>query len=179
MGSTKQIGIALLGAVLAMALLAGCGGSDSASGDSDSEVSTEFIQRGDGGSRFARFGEESSAAEREAASRVLDESLDARSARNFKAQCATLTAGRVKSIEAKGNQLGIKGGCAESLEAEAEVAPQSVLNNNMTGPIDVLRIEDDQAYALYHGTKGKDYAMPMKKEGGQWKVNAVVTTEVP
>jgi hypothetical protein len=49
----------------------------------------------------------------------------------------------------------------------------------MTGPIDALRVEGDRGYALYHGTKGKDYVMAMKKEDDEWKVSSLTESELP
>jgi hypothetical protein len=44
----------------------------------------------------------------------------------------------------------------------------------MTGPIDALRVKGDEGNALYHGTGNSDFAMPMKKENGEWKVGALL-----
>jgi hypothetical protein len=49
----------------------------------------------------------------------------------------------------------------------------------MTGPIDALRVENETAYAFYHGTKGEDFVIPMIKEDGEWKVASLQEQEVP
>jgi hypothetical protein len=35
-----------------------------------------------------------------------------------------------------------------------------------------IRIEGDHGFGLYRGSDGKGYAIPMKNEGGRWKLNA-------
>ncbi len=134
-----------------------------------------------GENELAKFGNEAGDAEREAASSVLEENLQARASGDWETQCASLTAGALKKVEEGAATLGSKGDCAKNLEAQAQpVSSTKVIRvNTMTGPIDVLRIEGVKAFALYHGTKGVDYAIPMTKEAGEWKVDSLVTQEIP
>jgi hypothetical protein len=39
-----------------------------------------------------------------------------------------------------------------------------------------MRIEGDLAFALYRGMDGKGYALPLKNEGGRWKLTALGPT---
>jgi hypothetical protein len=174
-------------AIAAAAALAtaavGCGGSSgdtSASGESAEadEGASSFIVKGKK-NPIAAFGKEATSAEREAASKVLEENLEAREKGKWSVQCATLSKSVVAGIEERGSFIGIKGGCGKDLEAEAEPVPESVRANTMTGPVDVLRTKGARAYALYHGTGGKNYAMEMKKEGGEWKVASLNTVNLP
>jgi hypothetical protein len=177
-----KLGMILLCAMALVLLVSACGsGSSSTSGSSDpSAPSAEFTGKG-GENKPASFGGIADGGEREAASRVLERSLKARAAGDWAAQCATLNASMIAKIEAEGKKLDAGKGCAKSLRAEAEplAKTKAIRANTLTGPIDVLRVEGIKGYALYHGTKGKDYAMPMEKNGGEWKVAALVTTEVP
>jgi hypothetical protein len=165
-------------AVLCVATLggvtAGCGSSSSNS--VTTEPSTEFTGT-TGNNRPASFGQVASDEERAAASKVLEENLEARASGDWAAQCATLTADKTSQAEiyAPGE------GCAAGLGAEVKrfSVSRSSLANTMTGPIAVLRVEGNFGYALYHGKKGQDYAMLMKKEGGEWKVAHLATNEVP
>jgi hypothetical protein len=84
---------------------AGCGGGSSASGDSapSPEASKGFLDS-KGKNKIPKFGEEADEEEREAASAVLEESLQAREAGDWQKQCETLTAGRTKSVEENGER---------------------------------------------------------------------------
>lgn len=178
-------------AMLMAALVAGCGGGDSdSSSDSSSsattstgtssevEASAEFFKPGSK-NQFATFGSEAGAGEREAASSVLEENFKARAAADWATQCSSLTISAIKKIEQGAAPVGVKG-CVKGLEAQALplVKSQPVRINTLTGPIDALRVEGNKAIALYHGTKGVDYAIPLAKEEGEWKVDALVTRRV-
>ena len=44
--------------------------------------------------------------------------------------------------------------------------------------IAAFRVNGDRGFALYHGKNGKNYAVPLEKEGGKWKVGSVSTTAI-
>ncbi|MGB7684774.1 MAG: hypothetical protein WBL45_03235 [Solirubrobacterales bacterium] len=168
-----------MAAVLLSGVGVGCGGDSGASATSDpsggAEASSSFIKPG-GKNQIPKFGDEADEDEREAASAVLQESIQARAAGEWARQCETLTAGRVKRVQ----ETGASGNCASALKIQA--APlsetQALRANTMTGPIDALRVEGDRGFALYHGRNGKDYAMPMREEDGEWKVSSLTETEL-
>jgi flagellum-specific peptidoglycan hydrolase FlgJ len=153
--------------------------SDGSSGESGAD--NEFVKPG-GKSKnpIALFGEEGDDAEREAASAVLEENLEARASGDWEGQCSSLAASVVKTVE---EEAGLKGGnaCAKALKASAEPVSRTkeARANTMTEPVAVLRVEGNKAYALFHGAKGVDYAMPMENAGGTWKVASLVTEELP
>jgi hypothetical protein len=159
--------------------VAGCGGSSS-SADSGStggpEASASFLKAG-GKNRIPKFGEEAEEDEREAASEVLEKSLQARAAGEWAAQCDTLTTARANNVK----ETAGGGSCASSLKAQALPLAESkaVRANTMDGPIDTLRVAGNRGFALYHGKGGKDYAMPMKKEDDKWKVSSLTESELP
>lgn len=180
---------ALLIALAAVFLLAGCGGGGSSTGStsarppSESEshkgASSEFISAG-GENKYAKFGSEAPEPEREAASAVLEENLKARQAAEWEKQCRSLVKplkeelapepGLQTLVKACGVGLGKLG---RPLSASAESR-----KDTLPGEIDVLRVKGSSAYALYHGSDGKDYMMPMEKEGSEWKVASLVTVEI-
>jgi hypothetical protein len=187
--------------LLAVLVLAGCGGGsgsteDSAPGTaastasttSESEPSTaepsgaepsaEFVGKGENGT-LAKIGKEADATEREAASEVVEESLEARAEADWKVQCETLAAFLIKQLEKAAVILGASGSCAEALETESAPTPPPVLASTMTEPIAALRVKGTRGFAFYHGAKGKDYVMPMAKEGGEWKVASLQEQETP
>jgi hypothetical protein len=164
-------------------VVVGCGdGSSEAPGSAAASTPTgqsaEFVGGGPNG-KLATLGKEAEAAEREAASRVLEESFQARAARDWAGQCSTLVAPLASQIEQASSVLASGVGCAKALEAQAEKATPSTLVDTMTGPIDVLRVNGNRAFAFYHGTQGEDYVIPMAKEGGEWKVASLLAKKAP
>jgi hypothetical protein len=182
-------------AALLIALVAGCGGDSSssstaaatdASSASTGSTSTDSGSTapdansgkpagGFGKNELSEFGAEAEPAELEAASKVLAENLEARETKDWAGQCASLSAQVVKRVENEAPAIGAKKGCAARLEEQAPGAPAILFKDTLPGQIDVLRVEGSSAYALYHGNDGKDYAMPMKLENGEWKVDSLTT----
>jgi hypothetical protein len=181
----KVFGVVLL-IVLVGALLAGCGAGRSNSSSQAAEGASRQFGNPEGSKgkeAVATFGKEAGEAERVEASAVLTENLKARWRANFAKQCATLgkrgleaVLGPWKSADAKEIAK-----CAKALKAFAEplAGSKAIRKNTLSGEIAALRVKEGQAYALYHGNDGNDYSMPMEKEGGSWKVGAILTTELP
>jgi hypothetical protein len=186
------VGAVVLALAAAIAA-AGCGGGSSSSASeggsesdtieaakpSEGEPSSTFLAKSKE-KKIPKFGEEASAKEREAASKALKENLEAREAGDWATQCATLTPGAVKEVEEGAVAQGVeKGSCAEELKGRAEPLSRSksLRVNTLTGQIDALRFKGSRAYALYHGTGGFDYSMPMEKVDGEWKVDSLLTEE--
>jgi hypothetical protein len=201
MGRRETITAGLLTGVLVLVAVPGCGGGNaggtgSRSSDTTSssskvtkpenetqnaakdEPSTEFQGSGPN-AELVKFGEEANTAERETVSSVVEDNLQARAAGDWESQCATLATPIVKGIEKTAKALGAGAGCTKALEAQAKPAPASARANPMIEPVAALRIEGPRGFALFHGVKGKDYAMPVLMEGGEWKVASLVTEEVP
>jgi hypothetical protein len=169
-----------------MLAVAGCGGGSSTSSASSSsesasaaEPSAQFVKK-KGNNTIAKFGEEGSVEEREAANVVVVESLEAREAADFATQCETLDLGIVKELTA-----GSKGGeprseCPSALKKLAEPLSKTkkARTDTLPGNIAALRVKGNQGYALYHGNDGKDYAVPLEREGDSWKITTLLTTEI-
>jgi hypothetical protein len=176
----RAIGVAL--ALGLIAFIAGCGGGSSAS---VSEASKEFHnpEGTKGTEQVATFGKESGSAQRAAASAVLAENLAAREEADFNEQCATLGRRGLESVLGSKKAVNPKtiSECATTLKGLAEPLPKtiSIRKDTLDGEIAALRIDGGKAYALFHGSDGKDYAVPMELEGGSWKVGGILTTELP
>jgi hypothetical protein len=201
MRSIGEISVALsVTTILAMAAV-GCGGGSggssstgattstsgststaaktSSSPASQSEPSAEFVGKGKNGT-LAKVGTEASAAEREAASTVLRESFAARETGDWKAQCETLATSLIEGIEKSAAVLGAAGGCPKTLEAQAKPVPPSSLASTLTGPIAALRINEGiNGFAFWHGPAGKDYVIPLIKQGGEWKLVSLQEQSAP
>jgi hypothetical protein len=180
---------ALLGVVALLLLVAGCGGGSSSSstaGQTETgaapkggpEPSAEFLNKSD--RQIVKFGREASAEEREAASAVLLENLEARQAGDFATQCATLTATAIEEIPGAKESGSLEDHCATALKKLATPLSQSAKarKNTLSGPIAALRVKGNIGHALFHGNDGKDYAIALEKEGGTWKVGSIETAEL-
>lgn len=172
---------AFLGLVAVIATSCGSGssatGSTDPQGSSQSEPSSQFFGKS-AANQFSKFGKESDSTELEEASAIVAKSLAARAARHWAEQCATLSKKAVNAVET--SPVATKGaGCPRNLAAQGKTASKEILEDNLKGAVVALRVKSSQGYALYHGTDKKDWAMPMAKEGGAWKVGALVAEEIP
>lgn len=163
--------------------LAGCGGGSSTDPPAKVEASAQFLKE-TGPNELVEFGTEASPVEREAANAVLEEDLRARAAANFAKQCATLSAQTIKEIDytAHVNANGkSEKGCGGKLRELASPLSKSkqARENRLEGPIPAMRVKGNRAYALFHGTDGKNWVMPLEKEGGEWRVAALQEEELP
>jgi hypothetical protein len=149
--------------------------------DKGSGSSADFRTPG-GDNSIQNFGEEADATETDAATVVLAGFLRAQAKGDLAKECSYLAKSTVAPLEELASRSPqVKGnGCAAVL---AELAAASTSGSTpaptMPGAIASLRLEGDRAFALYHGTHGADYFVPMVKEDGKWKVGALAPTEFP
>jgi hypothetical protein len=185
----------LLLALVAALVIAGCGGSSGSSGSSSSSAGFPTGESPTGESTTAetaskagafkgpaeitKFGKPASTSELEAASKVLSENLEARASADFAGQCASLTPSMQAEILETGTSTS-SNSCGKALEEDATPlkATEQIRSDTLDAPIDELRIQGSEAWALYHGNDGKDWAMPLTQEEGTWKVASIVSTEL-
>ncbi|HEX5929788.1 MAG TPA: hypothetical protein VFY48_10385 [Solirubrobacterales bacterium] len=162
------------------------GGSDDSaqspagSGPSQSKGSAGFRTKG-GDNSIQDFGKESEGEDFEEASEVVVGFLLAREKGNWATVCSYTAKATLKPIEqftARDPKYAGKG-CPELLAALLGAAPASTRASTVGDGIDSLREEGDTAFALYHGTDGVNYTLPMVKEDGQWKVGGMSPSELP
>ncbi|HEX3040915.1 MAG TPA: hypothetical protein VHP56_02345 [Solirubrobacterales bacterium] len=179
-------GLVLL--VLAVAVV-GCGGGSStaaSTGETAGDdqpfpnvqgVAREFLLPG-GDNLVQTFGEEASATEREKASKVVHVWMKARVAEDWAADCKYLAEEYVRELvwDALGVSHEKVTNCHEAL-AFFGTASSGTSGNTLTGPIDSLRVRatkvgntEEEAYAQWHGPKGIDWVLPMRKELGGWRI---------
>lgn len=154
----------------------GGGGGSGSGGGSSSGDSGDFIVPG-GDNSVQEFGDEASAAERAQASQELQGYMTARAAEDQQGACAALSATAKSQLGdlAQAVQGAAKGdSCVAIFKVIDKQTPPAARANTMTGPIASLRVEGERGFALYHGTKDTDYTINMEREGGAWKVGALV-----
>ncbi len=127
--------------------------------------------------RVVKFGQEASDAEREAASEALKANLEARESGDFATQCADLSLEAKREVTGLNLPAAVNKVCPTELKKLAEPlkATKAARKDTMSEPVAVLRIKGSSAIALYHGNDGHDYAVPLEKENGEWKVRSLVT----
>ena len=170
--------VALIGFAL---IVNGCGGGSSASPSTASgsgpaaEPSAQFL-RPTGKNTIVKFGEEASAEERSAANVVVVANLKARETEDWATQCSTLNKVGLDEIPVVTGQKN----CPDLLAKFARPlsATKEIRKDRLAGSIVALRVNGDKGYALFHGTDGKDYALPLEKEAGSWKVSSLNTLEI-
>jgi len=173
--------------LIALVILAiGCGDDSSTGTDTESKPrrlyprvhgpSREFLIPG-GDNIVQFFGQETSPAEREAASRVVHAWMKARVAKDWAEDCKYLSHIYARTLMSDAFRVS---------EGKAKTCPQTLAffgsqasgtsGNTLTGPIDSLRMRGLRAYAQWHGPE-EDWILPMRKEDGRWKVESASPLE--
>jgi hypothetical protein len=157
-------------------------GDDSSSGGNSSagEGSAAFRTPG-GDNSIQNFGEEADADQLEAAEAALVAYLDARADGDWKASCEYLAEAATQPLEQLAESSPkLKGkSCAAIIGALSAQIPSSSRANPVVEGVASLRVEDDRAFALFHGPEGADFFVPMVEEDGEWKVGALAPSEFP
>jgi hypothetical protein len=165
--------------------LSGCGGGSSGTTEAAKTEShlypwikgptREFLEPG-GDNVVQTFGREGTKAEREHASRVIEAWMRARAVQDWKKDCSYFSKAYDTNItdDAHGVTNGKVKNCPQALAYFKHEASGDYVNN-LSGPIDSLRVgvfkeQLNQGWAQYHGNDGKDWIVPLEKEGGRWKV---------
>ena len=157
----------------------GEGTREKSGGASGGDGGAEFRQSG-GDDSVPDFGEEGTASERDQAAAVLRGYLKAQADEDWGAACARLS----RMIQRQLEQLAVASkqakDCAGILAGlSAALPPRSRASFARAEKVASLRVEGNRAFALYHGSGGVDYYMPMAKDGAEWKVASIAGTALP
>jgi hypothetical protein len=158
---------------------AGSGGGSESGWESHSskERSAGFRNKG-GDNSIQSYGGEANAEERAAATRTISTFFAAQRAGQWAKVCGVLSAKNLEQLEAFAKRLAKvkKNDCAGVLELLNANAPSQRPPETIKGGVVSLRREGDSSFALYHGIDGKNYALPLTLEGGQWKLTSLGAT---
>ncbi|HEU5105102.1 MAG TPA: hypothetical protein VFU11_04625 [Solirubrobacterales bacterium] len=172
----------LLFSLLLLLLVPGCGGDSSTSAGTQAGGASPpsgvpapkdgFEIEGEEDPLFGFF-REAAPADRRAVSKGLVGYMKAREAGDWKTMCRYIAPREkaVLQIEAK-KRPELEGASCEGIVA-ALSGSAAQRKNTMTGPIDSARWAFSRALALYHGSDGNDYVMPMLIHYGDWEVGAL------
>jgi hypothetical protein len=137
--------------------------------------SGQFRTKG-GDNSIQEFGEEAAESELQEAAEVVHGFYVKRAEGDWKGACSYLSKAMLEQLEqlaASSTELGDKR-CPSFLEAFT--SPLSAAQWRQVTTVDAgsLRDEGEQAFLIYYGAPGKTvYAMPLKVEGGEFKVGGL------
>lgn len=164
----KWLVATLIAGALGTSALSACGSSASGS--------DQFRDKTD--SALLDFGEESDSGELEAAGQIVQSFLTARSKEDWPATCAQLSQplqSKIEHLATSSTQLEDKS-CPSFLEAFLSLSEQE---RRASTAIDAgsLRQQGTKAFLIYEA-RDDVYAMPVRKEGGAWKVDSLAPKQL-
>jgi len=142
--------------------------------------STQFRVKG-GDNSVQEFGEEGDEAQLREVAEVVHGFYADRATGDWRGACAVLSATLLKQLEKLAAQSSEGRGtdCPTFLAAfTGEVSPAE-WRQITTVDAGSLRYEGEQAFLIYYGPEHTVYAMPMAQEGGEWKVGALSSAQLP
>jgi hypothetical protein len=131
-----------------------------------------------GDNSVQEFGQEAGASEFEAAATALHSFLDARAEGNWDAACRYMSKSTIESFEqlaapAKSGE----GSCGSILAKITNPAAKQALEEEAEeADVGSLRTEGDQAFLIYTADGKTIFAIPMAKQGDEWKVASLAGT---
>jgi hypothetical protein len=135
--------------------------------------SAQFKVKG-GDNSVQEFGSEASEAELQAAATALHGFLDARAERNWAAACGYLAKSARDSLSPAVARAESAESCAAVMAALSGNVPTATLREAANANVGALRTEGDHAFLIYRAPpEGTIYAMPMSRQGDNWKVAAL------
>jgi hypothetical protein len=140
--------------------------------------SQQFRVKG-GDNSVQEFGEEADTSDFDAAAATVHNFLDARAEGNWAAACEYMSQGLVASFEKLGAQAQQieNPSCAGVLQKLINPdAKDLMIEEAAQADVRSLRLEGEQAFAIYTGPDGTVFSMPMTNEDGEWKVNSLTGT---
>lgn len=151
------------------------GAGEPAVASEDSPVGAERFVTPGGDNSVQEFGAEADESEFEAAAAALHAFLDARAEGDWETTCAYLSANVRDAVERFAAEAGrLRGkGCPELLAGVSGPATEDAREEAAIADVGAMRVEGDRAYLLYRGAAKTDYAIPMAREGDEWRVDAM------
>jgi hypothetical protein len=139
--------------------------------------SAQFRTKG-GDNSIQEFGDESDESELQEAAVAVHSFYVSRAAEEWDKACSYLAKGNIEQLEQLGSQSpqSKNAGCAPILKAFTQPVSASVNREITTVDAGSLRHEGEQGFLIYFGAGHVTYAMPLRDEGGTWKVAALSGT---
>jgi hypothetical protein len=174
---------AVAASVVAIALLAGCGGDDDSADQTAAGGSAPTVTgQSGGGSSPESFGEEADGADRTAGSRSVQDFLRAFADGDWSTACSLMSASTKENLEAfvEGSASeSLKLSCTELIKALRKQVPANRLPPTDRIEVTGVRIEGERGFVLYRDPGGTESAFPVVREGSAWKVAAIAGQSLP
>lgn len=159
----KWLVVALIACAFGAALLAACGSSTSGSDRFRDQTDSPLLD----------FGEEGGEAELEEAAKVVNAFYLARSREDWQATCAQLSTAMLSKIEhlaTSSTDLEDKS-CPSFLEAFLRLSERERQESSVDAGS--LRQQGTTGFLVYYGAGEVVYAMPLSRDGEEWKVSSL------
>jgi hypothetical protein len=139
--------------------------------------SAQFRSKG-GDNSIQEFGAESDESELREAAEAVHGFYVSRAAEEWDKACSYLSKSNIEQLEQLANRAAKSKGadCATVLKAFTRPLPASIEREITTVDAGSLRREGEQGFLIYYGAGHVKYAMPLREEGGAWKVTALSGT---
>lgn len=162
-------------------------GQQSGGGSGSKNVATPLKVSGGGSAQFRtkggdnsiqEFGDESAESELQEAAEVVHSFYVSRAEEQWSTACSYLSKSNIEQLVQLASQSPQSKGadCATVLKAFTRPLPASVDREITTVDAGSLRREGEQGFLVYYGAGHVKYAMPLRDEGGTWKVTALSGT---
>lgn len=162
-------------------------GQQSGGGSGSKNVATPLKVSGGGSAQFRtkggdnsiqEFGDESDESELQEAAEVVHSFYVSRAEEEWSKACSYLSKANIEQLVQLASQSPQSKGadCATVLKAFTRPLPASVDREITTVDAGSLRREGEQGFLVYYGAGHVKYAMPLRDEGGTWKVTALSGT---
>jgi len=136
-----------------------------------------FLQP-EGDNSIPEYGSEAGGAESAAGQSVLAAYLDARAGGDWAGACAQMAASVQKQLGTLAGE-GAGEGCVAAYAKLSAAVPAAERASPLVGSLAAFRVEGESAFALFYGPGAQQYMMPMKSEGGVWKVTQIAAIPYP
>ncbi len=152
----------------------------SASPSSASGGGAASFRASSGDNSIPDYGSEAPPSERERAAAALAAFLHARAGGDWATACMYLAAATRTQLERLlGGAKAKAGGCARVLAELSKSTAAHAETITLTAGVAALRVKGTSAFALFHGPKGSKYVIPMRSEGGAWKMSQLAPLPYP
>lgn len=139
--------------------------------------SQQFRAKG-GDNSIQEYGEEGGESELQEVAEVVHGFYVARAQEEWEKACSYLAKSNVEQLEQLGSQSSQfkNASCGKILKAFTRPLPPSIDREVTTVDAGSFRHEGEQGFLMYYGANHTPYAMPLRNEGGGWKVSALSGT---
>jgi hypothetical protein len=139
--------------------------------------SEQFRTKG-GDNSIQEYGEESDESELREAAEAVHGFYVSRAEERWETACSYLSKENLEQLEQLANRSSqYKGAnCATVLKAFTQPLPAAVQREITTVDAGSLRREGEHGFLIYYGADHVKYAMPLRDEGGTWKLTALSAT---